>query len=191
MLKGKPKTVQLQLPNPIKVQIESPILSYLDIENLFLTGKKKNELTSWWLELIETAVDRYLETQYFTFEDNQTLKFDLHAVPYNYLDHPPKSLAVIKVNLIIIQKLLSSHANVLTQGLVKPLSKEIYHKIDEYERQIQNVILVTLRQDKGTPKPSSKQTFLDWASEQLNQQQKCLSEIKMNQLTGSSKSFSY
>lgn len=182
MSKENLKTVQLHLPHPIKLQINSPILSYSDIESLFLTGKKKHELTSWWLELIETEVDRYLEIQTFTFEDNQTLKFDLHAVPYNYLDHPPKSLAVIKVNLFIIQKLLSTHTNLLTQGLVLPLSKEIYHKIDDYERQIQNILLVTIKATQ--PQPHTKQTFVEWASQQLKQQQSKLSESKQTQLEG-------
>ena len=47
-----------------------------------ITGKKKNEVCSWWLELIERQVDDYL----------QSLNFDLDAVPDDYTTTKPLNM---------------------------------------------------------------------------------------------------
>jgi hypothetical protein len=64
--------------NPNKELTFSPF--YYEISRAIFDGSKKRSLTQWWLELIETEVDNYLNK----------IGCDLSAVPFHYIDHPPK-----------------------------------------------------------------------------------------------------
>lgn len=45
-----------------------------------LNGSIKNEMTQWWLQLIATKVENFVEEK----------GYDMDAVPYDYLEMPPK-----------------------------------------------------------------------------------------------------
>mmetsp|Transcript_5837 Transcript_5837/g.8171 ORF Transcript_5837/g.8171 Transcript_5837/m.8171 type:complete len:688 (-) Transcript_5837:33-2096(-) len=61
-------------------------------------GNVKHELTDWWLKKIKERVDAFLKSH----------NFDHTAVPDNYIDNPPTSIAAVKSNLIVIQQILSA-----------------------------------------------------------------------------------
>lgn len=62
---------------------------------------RKEDLTRWWLNLIETSVDAFL----------RSLGYDFDAVPFHYIDQPPVSMSIILKNLQMIRFLLKASSN--------------------------------------------------------------------------------
>ena len=62
--------------------IDSQFYKLLKLLEDIISGEKKNEVCSWWLELIERRVDDYL----------QALNFDLDAVPDDYTTTKPPNM---------------------------------------------------------------------------------------------------
>jgi len=119
----------------VKVELDSPILAYSRLLHEQFFERTKDDLTRWWLQLIEARVDSFL----------QALGYNFEAVPFHYIDQPPRSMPAILKNLELIRLLLKSSGNNTTSAtlptrqslqneLVEPLKKEIYHRIDEYVR---------------------------------------------------------
>ena len=78
-------------------------------------SEEKGLLTVWWLRLIEETVDKFL-TEW---------EYDFDAVPFEYLDVPPKSLVTIKHNLHIIRTLLlATSPRSLNADVNSPAEKE-------------------------------------------------------------------
>lgn len=126
--------MKIYLPNPIKIQINSPIIPYHQLVREILNGERKKKLTYWWLDLIETRIDKFLK---------ENVEYDIYAVPYNYIDQPPSSLQSIEKNLTIIHKILDLEINNqnhliyhneknIRNSLIEPLKNEIYEKIEEF-----------------------------------------------------------
>ncbi|PRP85960.1 hypothetical protein PROFUN_06082 [Planoprotostelium fungivorum] len=124
------------------------------VENI-VSGDKKAQLSSWWLDLIETGVDHYLSSnQTFTDEGGRHIVYDTHAVPYNYIDQPPKSMEAIRHNHYIVQKLLSfstlpvtetsSPQHVEFDRFLRGTSKEVYTHINHFET-VSNGVLDLIR----------------------------------------------
>lgn len=86
-------------------------------------GTKKKEIVDWWLRLIRNAQHIFLEK----------IGYDMQAVPKNYIEEAPSSLAVVKRNLAVIQEVLDQKADVHGLGLlIAQLKEEIYPRIDEF-----------------------------------------------------------
>ncbi len=89
--------------------------------------------------------------------------FDLHAVPYSYLDEAPKSLDSIRINIQIIYKFLNLRSpealQELRETLIDPLKQEIYNRIDEFLDCAETVLLSLLgRIHRKTNGPFSLET---------------------------------
>jgi hypothetical protein len=99
---------------------------FYQLQNKYLSGEKKNELSRWWLDLIETEVEDYLKNYY---------NYQFDACPYNYLDQPPKSMEIVKHNLLLIRSILNlqtEHHGHFQQSIILPLKTSIYRKIDSF-----------------------------------------------------------
>lgn len=79
-----------------------------------LSGKKKRELTDWWLQLIKSRVDDYLLSK----------DFDFDAVSNNYLDQPPRSFAAVKKNHRILLGILNPESLASKEEMVRALERE-------------------------------------------------------------------
>eukprot|EP01114_Cavostelium_apophysatum_P016082 TRINITY_DN4516_c0_g1_i1.p2 TRINITY_DN4516_c0_g1~~TRINITY_DN4516_c0_g1_i1.p2 ORF type:complete len:707 (-),score=176.75 TRINITY_DN4516_c0_g1_i1:2247-4367(-) len=117
-----------------------------------MNGNKKNDLTSWWLGHIRRRVDKLLVDH----------NYDFDAVPNEYIDNPPKSLAAVKENLTIVQQCIRAFnaaqqlktnpeysipekeqgamQNDMLQ-LLEKLKNDIYPKLDDFVAQAQIVLL--------------------------------------------------
>lgn len=96
-----------------------------------LSGSKKNRLTQWWLDKIKRQCMSFL----------QEIGYDIHAVPEDYIDTPPPSMAQVSHNLSLIQKLLDRSTDhfQMEDKLIRPLKEEIYKKIDSFVSQAKHV----------------------------------------------------
>ena len=97
-------------------------LAFLDNQSvLVVNGTKKQEITSWWLSVIQQRVQRFLTGLHFDFE----------AVPYDYIDTPPNSLETIRTNLKIIQEILDRSNDIHNvQQLLDNVKEDVYPKIN-------------------------------------------------------------
>lgn len=111
----------------VEVHLREPVGPYyFEIENQFLSGAKKQRLTHWWLELIESTVDEYLKEK----------NYDATAVPFHYIDQPPSSMEAIKHNLQLIRTLLdlrSHEGKEMRSVMIEPLKQMIYQEIDAFQ----------------------------------------------------------
>jgi hypothetical protein len=132
-------------PTGVHISLNEPLFSHLrgispsDLEILshseeYLSGRKKHELSHWWLQYIEDSVDKYLVAR----------GYDTTVVPYNYLDHPPSSLQKLQGNLQIARGFLDDirkgTAGATIQNLVDPLKNEIYMHIDKLHYALKLVV---------------------------------------------------
>jgi len=134
----------LELPPSISLQINAPLVPYHKIREEFSSGMKKQELTQWWLDLIETKIEAFLAER----------KFDDKAVPFNYIDQPPTSLEAIRKNLQIIHHMLDLQEKdeyQIRQLLIEPLQKEIYSKIDGFLRVMKYILWNELKLLQNEP----------------------------------------
>jgi hypothetical protein len=99
----------------------------LDNAHAYLSGKKKQELTDWWLQYIEDSVEKYLQHQ----------GYDISCVPYQYLDKPPSSMAQLQNNMRIVHRLLGDlghkrmpHTSKTQVELINPVKQSVYEKVD-------------------------------------------------------------
>eukprot|EP01102_Stenamoeba_stenopodia_P000801 TRINITY_DN1074_c0_g2_i1.p1 TRINITY_DN1074_c0_g2~~TRINITY_DN1074_c0_g2_i1.p1 ORF type:complete len:301 (-),score=60.53 TRINITY_DN1074_c0_g2_i1:62-964(-) len=98
-------------------------------------GGKKHELTSWWLQKIENEVDLFLERRGYEFG----------AVPFHYLDVPPRSMNDIRGNLGIVRSILRSIQNEnrthdVFSRLIEPVSQEIYQRVSLFKEELKLVL---------------------------------------------------
>ena len=108
------------------IQVCDSVLDYLQLQKqLLVNGTKKQEITEWWLSLIDLKVNAFLER----------IGYEFSAVPENYILEPPKSLDTIRDNLTIIQAILDPNDNTYdVKGLIRDLQAQIYPKIDLFIR---------------------------------------------------------
>jgi len=140
-------TSPVGLPPSISLQINAPLVPYHKIREEYSSGMKKQELTQWWLDLIETRIEAFLAER----------KFDDKAVPFNYIDQPPTSLEAIRKNLQIIHHMMALHEKdeyQIRQLLIEPLQKEIYSKIDEFLRVMKYILWNELKLLQNGTEPS-------------------------------------
>lgn len=55
------RELKLQLPSPTSNRLGEALLPYFQIEKELLTGHLKQNLTQWWLDLIEERVEHFLK----------------------------------------------------------------------------------------------------------------------------------
>lgn len=86
-----PRTCAECVPEePVKaVQLDTDVGRYADVCRAVLAGETKDALARWWLDLCEARVLAFLVAR----------GFRPAALPYNYLDVPPRSLAAVADNL--------------------------------------------------------------------------------------------
>jgi len=125
------------------------------VKREILNANKKEELTNWWLGIIRQRVDKLL----------RDYNYDFDAVPNDYIDNPPSSLAQVKENLSVVQLCLRSFNTyqqreasagrekdlLLTDRekelqaamleLLANLKNDIYPKLDEFVIQAQTALL--------------------------------------------------
>lgn len=61
---------------------------------MILDGRRKRQLCEWWLTLIESEANDFLQQHGFV----------ANSLPFNYLSVPPADLEVVKSNYLLIQK---------------------------------------------------------------------------------------
>eukprot|EP01102_Stenamoeba_stenopodia_P006312 TRINITY_DN172_c0_g1_i1.p1 TRINITY_DN172_c0_g1~~TRINITY_DN172_c0_g1_i1.p1 ORF type:complete len:941 (+),score=160.26 TRINITY_DN172_c0_g1_i1:162-2984(+) len=107
-------------------------LAKLKIEKReLLDGTRKSKLTQWWLHLIESRTDKFL----------QDLGFVVDALPDDYIEKPPKDMDVVKKNLEIIREVLDVKTDKhKTTELIKLLCDRIYPVIKDFVSQAQFMI---------------------------------------------------
>ena len=118
--------------NAVMDQIE------LDKHNV-LTGLRKEEMTSWWLALIEEKVEKFLVDQ----------GYDITAVPYDYITEEPTDTHAILRNLEILREQfkflqfdkMENPAEVRpVHALIHELKGEIIPKIESFVRSARMVL---------------------------------------------------
>ena len=95
-----------------------------------IKGTTKQQLTEWWLNLIESKVERFLMQKNFKFS----------AIPENYLDEPTKDISGLRSNLALLQEILKPSDDCLQ--LINGLKNTIYPKIETF---CQNTIVMLAR----------------------------------------------
>jgi len=106
------------------------LVSCQTVSHHYLSGLKKQHLVEWWLKLIEDSTNEYLTT----------LGFDFEALPYDYLDTPPKEPRKVVSNLQIISSLIHPSDSRVRIGLVEHLKALVYVKINEFLRVADHVL---------------------------------------------------
>jgi hypothetical protein len=74
--------MELHLPKKIQTRTNEAILFHFQVHEEVFSGKMKKQLTDWYLDLIENHTEESLIS----------IGYHPNAVPYNYLDEPPKVL---------------------------------------------------------------------------------------------------
>jgi len=95
-----------------------------EIETLgrdFVTGKKKNELTCWWLTIIEERVDEYL----------RNLGFQSNSIGNMYTSVPPDNLDTVENNYMIFEGMMKANLSEYMEFILKT-TEEIYTSIDPF-----------------------------------------------------------
>ena len=107
-------------------------LDYLENQKmLVVNGTKKQEITSWWLKVIEKKVRAFLTNA----------KYDFTAVRYDYIESPPENLKSVRSNLEIIQKILDKNIDVYNlKGLLNDITSIVYPKIDLFMKNAQTAL---------------------------------------------------
>ncbi len=136
--------------NTVQSYLSSPLFhhrQFLDQASLhvlehdtedYLSGRKKQELTDWWLQYIEDRVEKYLEEK----------GYDPSCVPFQYLDHPPASMKRLQENIHVVRAVLSelNIRNSSTQAtqteyeLVLPLKQQVYYKVEILRKNLKLVL---------------------------------------------------
>jgi hypothetical protein len=91
------------------------------VEEEYLSGLKKRRLVEWWLNLVESSVESFL---------TRVSGYDANAVPYDYIDRKPHSLAQVEQNLQIIRSLIAPPCILVRAELVDELRRVIYEQVD-------------------------------------------------------------
>tara|TARA_R110002050_G_scaffold229362_2_gene364960 strand:+ start:74 stop:1360 length:1287 start_codon:yes stop_codon:yes gene_type:complete len=99
-------------------------LGQLQLDKKFLmSGSQKQQMTEWWLDLIETRVDEFLDMK----------GYKRNIIPDNYIDEPPSSMNALKENLRLLQEIMNPKEDMHgTQEFVKSLKDEIYPRIHTF-----------------------------------------------------------
>ena len=118
--------------------LDSDLKPYYSLLQEYLNGKKKHELTRWYLHTIEESVESYLKINY---------SYDPTACPENYIDYAPRDLGLIKSNLQIIHSLITTNTEEhrkLRIHFIDPLKYNVYVEIDKYVRNLETFLLSEL-----------------------------------------------
>jgi len=100
-------------------------LGHLELQKRdLMNGSQKQQMTEWWLGLIEGRVDEFL---------NNIDGWNPKAVPEDYIEKAPDSIADVRSNLNVIREVLDPKADKHgTHKLLESLKGEIYPRIDEF-----------------------------------------------------------
>eukprot|EP01112_Ceratiomyxa_fruticulosa_P009529 TRINITY_DN248_c0_g1_i2.p1 TRINITY_DN248_c0_g1~~TRINITY_DN248_c0_g1_i2.p1 ORF type:complete len:279 (-),score=56.59 TRINITY_DN248_c0_g1_i2:63-899(-) len=165
--KGLPVFLSHPIINP-KLLLNEHELTVIQSPQHYLDGTKKRELSHWWLQHIEDQVDSYL---------TKIQGYVVDAVPYHYIDQPPKSLKAIENNLRVVHALLDDlkvpFENPTRSNLVEILKKEVYSVINTFHHDLYVILwdnLTTL--NPNTHLSLTSPTFLNDATTLLSQNAK-------------------
>eukprot|EP01133_Synstelium_polycarpum_P007028 gene7028-8170_t len=114
---------------------------------LYIDGSKKKQMVEWYLEYIETNIDRFLI---------QDSSFNFSVIPVMYLDTPPSSMPEIDRDLYIVRRFLDDL--LIYRELVDPVRKVVQAAIDKMKRESEVVVwycLCTMQGDGVTTAGSS------------------------------------
>ena len=95
----------------------------------FVTGKKKAELTEWWLKTIEMRVDEMLQRH----------AFQLNCLGSDYTSVPPVSMEVVEQNLKILEDVTRSGGKEYTDFITQT-TDEIYKVIDPFVDEMKHLL---------------------------------------------------
>ena len=97
-------------------------LEYLESQKkLVVNGTKKQEITNWWLHVIETHVQTFL----------QNISYNFSVVRHDYIETPPENLENVRNNLIIIKDILDLKSDKYhVKSLLDTIKSIVYPKID-------------------------------------------------------------
>ena len=117
------------------------LIELFEIEKAnYLNGKRKDQLTEWWLSTINMHCELFLTER----------KFDFHAVPEDYISEAPSDLAAVRNNLKIIESILkpspdtSNDERDAVLSFIEKLCKEIYIRINQFVLNVYAVVQVIL-----------------------------------------------
>lgn len=99
-------------------------LEYIESQKkLVVNGTKKQEITNWWLQVIENHVKQFL----------QSISYHFSAVRYDYIETPPDDLDAVRQNLIKVQCILDRKTDPYhVQDLLDKIKSIVYPKIDSF-----------------------------------------------------------
>lgn len=92
-------------------------------------GKRKNEVSDWWLARIEHLVNEYLTKN----------GYDHSALPHDYISQPPTNVKRVIENLKIVESVLKSSTPEIRDFLLR-VSREIYEKLNEFISEIRFIL---------------------------------------------------
>ena len=99
------------------------VMGYLEIEKSnYLNGKRKSQLTEWWLSTIDMATHLYLSEK----------NYDPSAIPDDYITNVPSDMEIIKKDLKIIEVILKKNPENDVFALIERLTREIYQRINHF-----------------------------------------------------------
>lgn len=148
----------------LTIQLNASIIPFSHVETKFFEGSKKNDLTGWWLHLIEQSVEEFVHS---------LPGWTKNAIPYNYLDQAPTSLEIIQQNLELLRQLIDPQkygdVHQVRERLILPLSNQIYCEIDVFLRQAQllciNVILEAHHETKQSHRKEKSEELKQFSDE--------------------------
>ena len=96
------------------------------------TGKKKNELTHWWLSVIGEKVDEFL----------QSFGFQMNSLPYDYTIEPPEDLPTVEKNLQILEDLAKGGGEQI--AFIQKTTEMVYVTLDPFIKEMEFVLSITV-----------------------------------------------
>lgn len=113
-------------------------LEYLQVASRdIINGHRKEQLTDWWLTLIDRRVNQYLEEQGYRPE----------ALPEDYIRDCPQDLDVVRANLKLVQEVIDIKGpkRQATKQFIEELKALIYREIDAFAAENKCLLQQTLR----------------------------------------------
>merc|ERR1712137_844517 len=114
-------------------------LAFLENQKiLVVNGTKKQEITEWWLTVIESRVEKFLKV----------LNWDFTAVRYDYIEKPPDDLNAVRSNLKLVNEILEKSEDIHgVQALLQEIKDVVYPKIDMFIQNAQLALCEKLHLD--------------------------------------------
>ena len=108
---------------------EERMESLINLMKDLVDGTKKKEVTEWWLSYIETETNQFLCDR----------GYQMDALPYNYLDVPPRDFEAVRRNLKIIRDIMSVGCEELDTFLEKT-TNHIYITLQRHVEDVKFIL---------------------------------------------------